>query len=240
MKIYLYLLIALTSSFSFSQTKGRVTYKIISEKLTSDGNKKVFVEYLNNLNEIRDSLYLNLDFHNYESTFYVDDETNIGLSNEKGYKPIINSFKTYYKNDLTKISIKLVNLDKIYSVKSKTANSIWKITKEKKRIGNYTCIKAIAKVDDKHPTRGLYTKQIDAWFCPEIAISLGPNNYGGLPGLIMELKEGKFTYYVKNINLKPDFEIKIEKPKGKVITQKEYFDIIPTITRENIKEYIGN
>jgi GLPGLI family protein len=131
-------------------------------------------------------------------------------------------------------------MDKTYYVQSKTTDLVWQISNEKKKIGNYTCIKAITKVEDKISTRGVYTKLIEAWFSPEIPIRLGPNNYGGLPGLIMELKEGKFTYYVKNINIEPDFEIRIEKPKGKVITQKEFFDRIPTITRGNIKEYIDN
>ena len=203
--------------------------------------KSAFVNAINNLNKIRDSLLLNLDFNGQESSFYVDRVTDLGLSNERGYNSVIKTFKTYYRNNNTDTLLMGVVSDKYYLVSSLISSINWKIGTEKKKIGKYLCTRATTKIEDKHPTKGVYTKTIEAWFSTEIPINIGPNNYGGLPGLIMELKEGKFTYYVQNINLNPEAEIKISKPQnGNVITKQEYFDLIPTITKENIKDYIGN
>lgn len=243
-KIYSLCILLLFSSMAFSQTKGRVTYRIISEQLTSDENdtsRKTFVKVMNNMSAIRDSIALNLDFNKLESIFYVDENTNIGLSDRNGYSSIMRSLNWYYRNDGTKTALERINSDKIYLVNSKTTDVIWNITNERKMIGKYNCIKAKTIVSAYTMTRGLFKKEIEAWFCPEIPIGLGPKNYGGLPGLIMELTDGKLKYYVKSLNLNPDFEIEIKKSvKGKLISQEEFFKAQPMITRENIKEYINN
>uniref|UniRef100_UPI00404ACD98 GLPGLI family protein n=1 Tax=Flavobacterium sp. TaxID=239 RepID=UPI00404ACD98 len=52
---------------------------------------------------------------------------------------------------------------------------------------------------------------ITAWFCPKIPVPYGPNGYGELPGLILELKTYVSTIIVKTINLNVTPEPKIEK-----------------------------
>lgn len=239
--IYAFLFFHLSS---FSQRNGRVIYRINSEKLTlnkSDSeSRSTFVSLMNNMSVIRDSIALHLDFKDNVSIFYVDAKTNIGLSNLKGYKGIINSFNVFYRNDDTDTLIEVVNSDKIYLVTSKASEITWKITKETKIIGNYNCVKAEGNIESHSLTKGLHTKILTAWFCPEIPIKLGPKGYGGLPGLIMELKEGKLTYYVKTLNFNFD-DVQINIPaKGKVISKEDFFKLKPTITRDNFKEYIGN
>ncbi|GAB4154323.1 MAG: GLPGLI family protein [Winogradskyella sp.] len=244
MRILIFFILITNNQMIISQSdEGRITYKTKTEVFKSEKNSKKSELYkaLNKLSSIRDSVSLFLDFKNSESIFFVDEKTNIGLSNEKGYSSALNSFKTYYRNDEDKTCLMVINSDDIYQIKSKTTDIVWNITNETKEIGIYKCIKATANVKSKNPTKGEFIKIVEAWFCPEIPINLGPNNYGGLPGLIIELKEGKLTYYVRSINLNPDFDISVEKPKkGKVLTQQEYFDKIPTITKDNIREYIGN
>ncbi|TPV34924.1 GLPGLI family protein [Paucihalobacter ruber] len=229
---------------SFSQKYGRVVYRVNSEKLTQNNSesesRKTFVLLMNNMSVIRDSIQLNLDFKDNASIFYVDTKTNLGLSNLKGYKGIINSFNVFYRNDNTDTLIEVVNSDKIYLVTSKASEISWKITNETKVIGNYKCIKAEGSIKSHSLTKGLHTKMLTAWFCPEIPIKLGPKGYGGLPGLIMELKEGKLTYYVKALNFNLD-DVSINKPvKGKVIFKEDFFNLKPTITTDNFKEHIGN
>jgi GLPGLI family protein len=244
-KKYLILLIFVSQSLTLiSQTKGQIIYRLKTD--LSDLKKEKFqrdkkmVDIMTRLNKVRDSVNINLDFSGEESLFYVDKETNLGLSNEKGYDAAMKSFKTYYRNDETETKIRVENSDKIYLVYSDTSDIVWEITKETKKVDDFLCFKATTKIRDKHLTKGIIEKDVVAWFCPEIPLSLGPNNYGGLPGLIMELNEGLLTYYVKNLNLEPDFEIDIEKPKGNLMSQKDYFGEMPTITKENIKGYIGN
>ena len=68
---------------------------------------------------------------------------------------------------------------------------------------------------------------ITAWYCPEIPINQGPENYWGLPGLILEVSDGKTIILCSKIvlNSKEKAEIK-ESTNGKVISQKEYDDTV--------------
>lgn len=240
------LFLLFTSFICFSQSKGRIVYRVVSQKLTYDkdndtGSRQAFVNLMNEMSKIRDSIALYLDFEDQESIFYVDRNTNIGLSNNTGYQSVIKSFNLYYRNNNSKVLTEKIISDNTYLVNSKTYDIEWDITNEKKRIGDYICFKATTNVLAHKLTKGIYKKHIEAWFCPDISISLGPKNYGGLPGLIIELKDEKLTYYVKAINLKPDFQIMIDRPsKGKLISKEDYFALKPTITRENFKEYIGD
>jgi GLPGLI family protein len=68
---------------------------------------------------------------------------------------------------------------------------------------------------------------ITAWYSPEIPISQGPENYWGLPGLILEVNDGKTIILCSKIvlNSKEKAEIK-ESTNGKVISQKEYDETV--------------
>lgn len=240
--VLLTLLLGVVSNV-FCQNTGRITYRITTDLSSFETKFKKYDDIVSRMKarmKMKDSLNLFLDFNNEKSIFYVDDKTNLGFSNEKGYSSLISTFKIFYRDDKNKIKLTAINTDGKFLVQKSIGVNTWKITKEKKKIGEYSCIKATKEVKEMHPMKGMITKEITAWFCPKIPIRLGPNNYGGLPGLIMELKDGKLTYYVKKINLKPNFDIVIYKPKGKVITEEAYFKKVPTITKDNIKEYIGN
>ncbi|MSP84438.1 MAG: GLPGLI family protein [Flavobacteriaceae bacterium] len=68
---------------------------------------------------------------------------------------------------------------------------------------------------------------ITAWYSPEIPINQGPENYWGLPGLILEVNDGKTIILCSKIilNSKEKTEIK-ESTNGKVISQKEYDETV--------------
>jgi GLPGLI family protein len=68
---------------------------------------------------------------------------------------------------------------------------------------------------------------ITAWYCPEIPVNQGPENYWGLPGLILEVNDGKTVMLCTKIVLNSKEKVEI-KPvtKGKEVTQSEYNDII--------------
>jgi len=59
----------------------------------------------------------------------------------------------------------------------------WEITPETKSINGYVCYKALG-VD---VNANFMPQYIEAWFCPEIPLPYGPDNYAGLPGLIFEV-----------------------------------------------------
>jgi GLPGLI family protein len=68
---------------------------------------------------------------------------------------------------------------------------------------------------------------VTAWYTPEIPVNQGPENYWGLPGLILEINDGTTTILCSKIvlNAKDKAEIKPSK-KGKVISQKEYDETV--------------
>ena len=236
------LLLLILPSISFSQTKGRVVYKVISESLVINENSatKNGFAFINKRLELRASIPLNLDFDNHESLFYADSQTNVGHSLDRGYKSAVQSFNLYYRNEDTKEAIEQVISERTYLVESKTSDVVWEITKEQKTIGGYLCFKATTSVLAHSRLEGVYEKTLEAWFAPSIPLKLGPMNLGGLPGLILELVDGDSTYYVESMDLDPDFEIEVKKPtRGKTVSWEEYYGKRPIITRDNFKQLIG-
>ena len=68
---------------------------------------------------------------------------------------------------------------------------------------------------------------ITAWYSPEIPINQGPENYWGLPGLILEVNDGKTIILCSKIVLNSKEKAEIKEPtNGKVISQKEYDETV--------------
>lgn len=65
--------------------------------------------------------------------------------------------------------------------------------------------------------------EITAWYTPEIAVNQGPENYWGLPGLILEVSDGKTTILCSKVVLNAKEKAVIKAPTvGKEISQSEY------------------
>ncbi len=58
----------------------------------------------------------------------------------------------------------------------------WKMTGKQQTILGYACQEAIAEAD---------SQKITAWYAPSIPVATGPGEFGGLPGLILEVKVGE-------------------------------------------------
>ena len=100
----------------------------------------------------------------------------------------------------------------------------WKLTGEKKMIGDYECQKAVLQDT---------SEQVVAWFTPQIPVQTGPSGFGMLPGLILEIDidNGNRSILVTKVELKP--VATIEKPsKGKKVTTEEF----KVIEAEKMKE----
>ena len=70
-------------------------------------------------------------------------------------------------------------------------------------------------------------KRVTVWYTPEIPISQGPEEYWGLPGLILEVNFGKTTILCSKIILNPKEKTTIkELKKGKKVTSEEYERLI--------------
>ncbi|MDI1324933.1 MAG: GLPGLI family protein [Algoriphagus sp.] len=109
----------------------------------------------------------------------------------------------------------------------------WKLSDETKKIGDYTVQKATyTKVEDSQRFSTGMTEMenvkdtilVTVWFAPEIPVAHGPENYYGLPGLILEVHNDGRSYYCEKIELNPSAEpVAIEYPKGgKEVTFEEF------------------
>lgn len=90
----------------------------------------------------------------------------------------------------------------------------WKLSTEEGIFLDRHVIKATATMD---------TVSVDAWFTPEIPVPIGPEHYGGLPGLILVLSvdDGRKLYEASSVILDTDVEIATP-DKGREMTQEEF------------------
>jgi GLPGLI family protein len=160
---------------------------------------------------------------------------------------------TFYKNVKTKtIAVDKEFMGKEFLVKDSLPALKWKMEQETKIIGGYNCFKATAimpasksdfrnfkpKKDDATATKtedkdkktnfldGVEIPKeitITAWYTPEIPVNQGPEKYWGLPGLILEVNDGKTTILCSKIVLNPKDKTEIKAPtNGKEISQEAY------------------
>lgn len=109
--------------------------------------------------------------------------------------------------------------DNVYCLKETTQN--WNITSETKQIGNYLCYKAtnIYRVD--YNTK-VFNHPVTAWFCPKLPFPYGPNGYGNLPGLILELQVSNVVYGIKGIQFHDELALDFpDFSKCKVLNEKQ-------------------
>ena len=112
-----------------------------------------------------------------------------------------------------------------YTIKKETKID-WLLMNETKEINGFICYKATA-VKKVENSKGVFHFPIIAWYCPQIPLSFGPNGYGGLPGLILELQVRNILFGIKTINLQPDKKIVVPKRKAyKVVSEQEFEDLL--------------
>lgn len=109
----------------------------------------------------------------------------------------------------------------------------WKITGEQKQVGSYLCQKATFQDS---------TENIVAWFTPMIPVPAGPNNYNGLPGMIlhMDFDDGIRQITAMDITLQALEEDAIIRPsEGKKVTEEEFDKIREEKMKEREEEFGG-
>ncbi|MDR1372413.1 MAG: GLPGLI family protein [Dysgonamonadaceae bacterium] len=123
---------------------------------------------------------INVDLYNID--FNGANELNLKMS-EKGYP----MFGTSYINIFIYTSEKkLVYIDKCafdrYSYEETVEVPDWKLFNDTATVCGYLCRKATARF------RG---RDYEAWFAPDIPISLGPWKFMGLPGIILKIADSR-------------------------------------------------
>lgn len=102
----------------------------------------------------------------------------------------------------------------------------WQITDEQKKIGNYTCQKAVCEF------RG---RAYEAWFTSEIPVNDGPWKFHGLPGLIMEVYDTQKHYSFAFAGLRnSDADITMLPRQYTQISREKYLKAFKNYTKDPI------
>ncbi|MES2306529.1 MAG: GLPGLI family protein [Gemmatimonadota bacterium] len=95
----------------------------------------------------------------------------------------------------------------------------WKLTGEQATFLGHPVLQAKAKVD---------STTLEAWFAPDIPVSAGPAQYGGLPGLILTLTvdSNKVVYTATAIDIKTAIAPIKAPSEGSKVTRAEFDKIV--------------
>lgn len=94
----------------------------------------------------------------------------------------------------------------------------WRLTGEQSTFLGYTCQRAVAERD---------STRYEAWFTSEIPVAAGPEQFGGLPGLILVLTAGDRTFEATSVDLSPLEAGVVQKPTGgREVTSQELAAIV--------------
>ena len=96
----------------------------------------------------------------------------------------------------------------------------WQITNERKRILSYNSQKAVGTF------RG---RTYEAWFTPDIPIQIGPYKFGGLPGLILAIRDTQNHYVFTAISVeRPTNVVPITfwRWRGRRVPREEFLEIV--------------
>jgi len=101
----------------------------------------------------------------------------------------------------------------------------WKLTQKLIKIQNYTCMAAEMQQGDD---------LITAFFTSELPVSVGPAEYGGLPGLILAVEiNGETAYMATSITLtEPDEALLLKPDEGKAMRQSDFAAMVAEKEKE--------
>ncbi|MBT8318276.1 MAG: GLPGLI family protein [Lutibacter sp.] len=231
--VFLFTLFIWQYSNTQNEFQGKISYtiqvtNINFSKIANDSTKSIEVKNMfNKIFKDAKPIVAVLIFENNESLYELDLIKEMEIENDSkiNLTKIMARDGKYYMNNATKEILHEENfVGDMFLIKYQPKN--WKITQETKRIGNYSCYKAITISKAKDKKGNEVDKIIEAWYTPEIPINFGPKEYNGLPGLILEVQEGKLNIVASKIELNTKEAIVIEKPKrGKKITKEEFKQI---------------
>ena len=262
MRITLFLSLVLLSLISGAQNfQGKATYKThrnMDIKISSDQNapnsavQKKLHEQLKKMSQKT----FTLNFSKSESTYTQNKElkpeaqtggVSIVMIGDGGGNDVL------YKDVNQKIYRNKTEISgKNFLIEDKLENAPWEMTAETKKIGKYTCYKATRSREedrvsftmtdgDQEETKEKVTITTEVWYTPEIPVSNGPGMFWGLPGLILEVHEGKLTIVCSELVLNPSDKVEIKKPKkGKKVSQEKFDKIMREKTQEMMERFKNN
>ncbi|WP_456437248.1 GLPGLI family protein [Psychroserpens sp.] len=261
--ITLSIVLLISSQVNAQDFQGEATYKSkrkIDIKLDStqmaSGMADQMIEMLKK--QFEKTYILNF---NKEESIYKEEEA-LSAPNPQGMDVVMimaGGSDVLYKNIKEKrFANQNESFSKVFLIKDDLNEIEWKLEPETRNIGDYTCFKATTtrevediergisfddhedlSTTDKEPKMKVIT--ITAWYTPQIPVSVGPGNYHGLPGLILEINDGTETVICSKIVLNPKNASKIVEPdNGKELTQDAYDKIMDKKMKEMEERFRPN
>ena len=222
------------------KTSKKSTFKMKDDNGLDDKMQEKLKEHLQKMNQ---KTFI-LEFDKYSSTYKEEVVLSAPKPKAGRIKSMVlslggtNSTSVYYKNiQENRFANQTEIMGKRFLVKDKLLPYAWEMSSETKNIGTYTCYKATytKEVENKNisfkdgETIEKVEKEVvitTAWYTPQVPVSNGPGKYQGLPGLILEINDGKKMIVCTEIILNGTSKTTIQEPtKGKVVTQKKFIKI---------------
>ena len=258
--ITVFVLLFVTSIYA-QKFNGKATYKTSQKSsIKIDANQegmtdKMQEELQKRLQKMNQKTFI-LEFDKTKSIYKEDVELDAPKPQVGGNRVMVMSFggsgkgSIFYKDTQEKRYTNQTEImGKVFLIKDELPKYEWEMSTETKNIGQYTCYKATysKEVENKNisfingETKEEIVKETvvtTAWYTLQVPISNGPKNYQGLPGLILEINDGKNLIVCTEIIINPSEVIKIEEPKkGKVVSQKKYDEIQNKKSKEMLEKF---
>ena len=262
MRAYIILVILFLSAVVTAQNfQGKATYKTHRKfdfKMNNDKKSNQNSEFRKQLRaQLKKSFQktYTLNFDKSTSTYKQNEELSAPQASSLGGVTISISgtgsgSDVLFKNVVEKRFVDKTEISgKRFLIKDNLKKYDWELTGETKNIGTYTCYKATNKREETHSsfsmtdgekeeTKKTITIKTVAWYTPQIPVSNGPEMFWGLPGLILEIQNGKKTIVCTEIVINPSEKINIKEPsKGKKVSQKKFDQIIDKHSKEMMERF---
>ncbi len=236
------------------KTQRQVDIKLDSTKMNDEMQQKMLEMMKKQFQKT-----FTLNFNKEESIYKQEEELdkpNVGMGDGFQFVSIGDGggSDVLYKNTKEQRYAEQVDtFGKIFLVKDDIEKTEWVLGSETKYIGEYQCYKATytkmiekprvvynsnddEKIEDKEPE--MEERIVTAWYTPQIPINNGPDNYQGLPGLILEVHDGKLTIVCSKIVLNPKDKVEIKEPeKGKEVNREKYEEIMEKKSKEMMERF---
>ncbi|HZH70490.1 MAG TPA: GLPGLI family protein [Flavobacteriaceae bacterium] len=176
--------------------------------------------------ELLDNFSYTLNINNSKSHFFLNPimlPENENLTAVAMVKIMVEKGDYFQDMENNQVLKKKTSFGKKFIIESKMTDYNWELTSECKEINGYESYKAVTKLKDLDREGGYRDIDIVVWFTPQIPLSLGPEGYGGLPGLILEKCQGGICLTIKKIKSKENV---ITFPNGKRTDREEYYKIL--------------
>lgn len=152
----------------------------------------------------------------------IEEEPDLTSEDNNGGRVVIKmsggADNEYYRNFNTKLAVeKRALMENIFLVEDSIRSLTWKLEEgETKTILGYTCKKASGKT-----ARG---SDVVAWYCEDIPVASGPDQFNSLPGMILSIdaNKGEIVFTATALDKKVEKKNIKAPTKGKKVTPAEF------------------